>query len=61
MIEIRPARPDDLPNVSRLAAALVRLHHKWDPKRFMLVEPLSSTVSFTACGIFMTPVLRSFC
>ena len=40
MIEIRPARPEDLPQVARLAAALVRLHHKWDPKRFMLIEPL---------------------
>jgi ribosomal protein S18 acetylase RimI-like enzyme len=40
MIEIRPARPEDLGQVSKLAAALVRLHHKWDPKRFMLIEPL---------------------
>ena len=42
MIEIRPARPDDLGQVSKLAAALVRLHHKWDPRRFMLVEPLET-------------------
>ncbi|MBS1151275.1 MAG: Histone acetyltransferase [Myxococcaceae bacterium] len=40
MIEIRPARPDDLVQVSKLAAALVRLHHKWDARRFMLIEPL---------------------
>ncbi len=40
MIEIRPCTPDDLTQVSKLAAALVRLHHKWDPKRFMLIEPL---------------------
>ena len=40
MIEIRAAHSDDLTQVSKLAAALVRLHHKWDPKRFMLVEPL---------------------
>ena len=40
MIEIRPARPDDLAQVAKLAAALVRLHHRWDPKRFMRIEPL---------------------
>ncbi len=40
MIEIRPAGPEDLGPVSKLAAALVRLHHQWDPKRFMLIEPI---------------------
>lgn len=40
MIDIRPALAEDLAQVSKLAAALVRLHHKWDPKRFMLIEPL---------------------
>ena len=37
---VRPARLDDLPAVARLAAELVRLHHRLDPKRFMLVEPI---------------------
>jgi GNAT superfamily N-acetyltransferase len=37
---IRPARPEDLPAVSKLAAALVRMHHRLDPQRFMLVEPV---------------------
>ena len=37
---VRPARPDDLPAVSRLAAELVRLHHRLDPPRFLLVEPV---------------------
>lgn len=37
---IRPARPEDLPAVSRLAAELVRLHHRLDPQRFLLVEPV---------------------
>ena len=37
---IRPAHPDDVPAVSRLAAELVRLHHRLDPQRFMLVEPI---------------------
>jgi ribosomal protein S18 acetylase RimI-like enzyme len=36
---VRPAHPDDLPAVSRLAAELVRLHHRLDPQRFLLVEP----------------------
>ncbi len=39
-MEIRRARPSDLPAVSRLAAELVRLHHRYDPPRFMLVEPV---------------------
>jgi ribosomal protein S18 acetylase RimI-like enzyme len=38
---VRPARPDDLPAVSRLAAELVRLHHRLDPARFLLVEPIA--------------------
>jgi ribosomal protein S18 acetylase RimI-like enzyme len=37
---VRPARADDLPAVSRLAAELVRLHHRLDPPRFLLVEPI---------------------
>jgi ribosomal protein S18 acetylase RimI-like enzyme len=37
---VRPARPDDLPAVSRLAAELVRMHHRLDPPRFLLVEPI---------------------
>jgi ribosomal protein S18 acetylase RimI-like enzyme len=39
-MEIRRARSADLPAVSRLAAELVRLHHRYDPPRFMLVEPV---------------------
>jgi len=39
-MRIRPARPDDLPAVSRLAAELVRMHHRLDPPRFLLVEPV---------------------
>ncbi|HEX6851950.1 MAG TPA: GNAT family N-acetyltransferase [Candidatus Polarisedimenticolaceae bacterium] len=37
---IRPARIEDVPAASRLAAALVRQHHAFDPDRFMLVEPV---------------------
>jgi ribosomal protein S18 acetylase RimI-like enzyme len=37
---VRPALPSDLSAVSRLAAELVRLHHRLDPRRFMLVEPI---------------------
>jgi ribosomal protein S18 acetylase RimI-like enzyme len=39
-MQIRPARAADLPAVSRLAAELVRLHHRYDPQRFLLVEPV---------------------
>ena len=37
---VRPARSEDLPAVSRLAAALVRMHHALDRQRFMLIEPV---------------------
>jgi ribosomal protein S18 acetylase RimI-like enzyme len=37
---IRPATAADLPHVARLAAGLVRLHHTWDAKRFLIVEPV---------------------
>lgn len=37
---VRPAQLDDLGAVSKLAAQLVRQHHRWDPKRFMLIEPV---------------------
>jgi ribosomal protein S18 acetylase RimI-like enzyme len=39
-MEIRRARAADLPAVSRLAAELVRLHHRYDPPRFLLIEPV---------------------
>jgi ribosomal protein S18 acetylase RimI-like enzyme len=39
-MHVRPARPEDLPAVSRLAAELVRMHHRLDPPRFLLVEPV---------------------
>lgn len=42
MIEIRPAQLDDLGQVSKLAAQLVRQHHRWDARRFMLIEPIET-------------------
>lgn len=39
---VRRATPADLPEVSQLAAALVRQHHAYDARRFMLVEPVAS-------------------
>jgi ribosomal protein S18 acetylase RimI-like enzyme len=39
-MQVRSARAEDLPAVARLAAELVRLHHRLDPPRFMLVEPI---------------------
>ena len=38
---IRPATPADLPTIGRLGALLVRLHHDFDPKRF--IAPVSRT------------------
>jgi ribosomal protein S18 acetylase RimI-like enzyme len=37
---VRPARRDDVPGAAKLAAALVRLHHRYDPLRFMKIEPI---------------------
>jgi ribosomal protein S18 acetylase RimI-like enzyme len=37
-VVVRPAEPGDLPAVSRLAGALVRMHHAVDPQRFLLVD-----------------------
>jgi ribosomal protein S18 acetylase RimI-like enzyme len=42
MIDIRPANRADLPRVSQLAGALVRMHHAVDPKRFMLMPNVES-------------------
>ena len=38
--EVRSARPGDVPAAARLAAELVRLHHRFDPLRFLCIEPL---------------------
>lgn len=35
---VRPATLDDLGQVAKLAGQLVRQHHRWDARRFMLVE-----------------------
>ena len=37
---VRPARHEDLPAAAKLAAALVREHHGYDPQRFMCIEPI---------------------
>jgi ribosomal protein S18 acetylase RimI-like enzyme len=39
-ITVRAARGEDLSAASKLAAALVREHHAYDPLRFMCIEPL---------------------
>jgi ribosomal protein S18 acetylase RimI-like enzyme len=36
---IRPAAPADLPALGRLGALLVRLHHDFDPQRFLAATP----------------------
>ena len=37
---VRPARSEDVSGAARLAAELVRLHHRFDPARFLCIEPL---------------------
>jgi ribosomal protein S18 acetylase RimI-like enzyme len=39
-VTVREAKKDDLPEVAKLAARLVRMHHALDPDRFMSFEPL---------------------
>ncbi len=36
---IRAAAPDDLPTLGRLGAVLVRVHHEFDPQRFIPATP----------------------
>lgn len=36
---IRPASPEDLPAIGRLGALLVRMHHDFDPQRFIAATP----------------------
>jgi ribosomal protein S18 acetylase RimI-like enzyme len=38
-VTIRPAAPADLPAVGRLGALLVRVHHDFDPQRFIAPMP----------------------
>ncbi len=42
---IRDARAEDVPGAARLAAALVRQHHDYDPPRFMKIEPVEEGYS----------------
>jgi ribosomal protein S18 acetylase RimI-like enzyme len=39
-LHVRSARPEDLPSIGRLGAALVRHHHSLDPQRFFTAEHL---------------------
>lgn len=38
-ILVRPARAEDLATLGRLGALLVRLHHDFDPRRFIAATP----------------------
>jgi ribosomal protein S18 acetylase RimI-like enzyme len=38
-VTIRPAAPADLPSLGKLGALLVRVHHEFDPARFMAATP----------------------
>ncbi len=39
-VTIRPATEADQPDLGRMAARLVRMHHSLDAQRFFLVEPI---------------------
>ena len=39
-VVVRAARQEDLPAAAKLAAELVRQHNRYDPLRFMRIEPL---------------------
>lgn len=39
-MEVRPALSRDLAGLARLGSDLARAHHRWDPERFFLREPL---------------------
>jgi ribosomal protein S18 acetylase RimI-like enzyme len=40
VIEVRPPTREEIPQVAKLAAKLVRMHHAIDPRRFMQIEPI---------------------
>lgn len=40
MATIRLATESDQPDLGRMAAALVRMHHALDPERFIIMEPI---------------------
>ena len=42
MVHVRSATPADTPFLGRMGAALARLHHEWDPGRFMLPGELEA-------------------
>lgn len=41
-VTLRPAKPSDAPTLGRMGAALARLHHEFDPQRFMLPDDVES-------------------
>lgn len=40
-VEIRPPRPDEMPEVGKLAALMVTLHHEMNPRRFLDHGPVA--------------------
>lgn len=41
-VNVRPAIPSDLPRLGELAESLVRLHHEFDPARFLLTQGVAA-------------------
>jgi ribosomal protein S18 acetylase RimI-like enzyme len=46
-VGIRGAAPADLPSIGRLGALLVRMHHNFDPKRF-IAAPARTAASYAS-------------
>jgi ribosomal protein S18 acetylase RimI-like enzyme len=49
-VSIRPATPADLKAIGRLGALLVRVHHDFDPDRFMAATPQTAQAYGTFLG-----------
>jgi hypothetical protein len=50
-VAIHPAAPADIAAVGRLGALLVRLHHDFDPQRFLAATP-DTERAYAACTLF---------
>jgi ribosomal protein S18 acetylase RimI-like enzyme len=49
-VTVRPAALADLPAIGRLGALLIRLHHDFDPKRFIAARPDSERMYASFLG-----------
>ena len=49
-VSVRPATPADLRAIGRLGALLVRMHHDFDPQRFIAARPRSEEMYASFLG-----------